>query len=965
EELPAAVASLLFTVHPVHVEAVAPMVGRADLLCGLLSVIALFLTITGTEGLKNDHQTQQTGQGDRLQEEQQRQEGRRSPLGSRFNAPRHKQAGSFFLSTDEEEIDKETRAFDGQRIGRKASASSSPPDIDPPTEAATIVAGRECFPRKVEDLNTRDVKYTGPGVARYSAALLLAAGATLCKEVGITVFGLMAGGEVVRFFEHRRCRQHRQQPQQQQRGHRSASSAEGGREATRGKRWLQRLRERLTAELPAGALVRVASAATCACSLLFLHVRLHEGARVRQWGVLENDISILPSRKERALSYAFTHAVYASKLLWPAKLCYDWGFSCIPHVTSFADPANIASLTLYASVLAAAAFATARCDTAVMWGLALLVVPFLPASNVMFPVGAVVAERLLYLPSLGACVLTGCLLRCHGGSRNHDLLTPSSSSRSHDEHTCTADATKHEKMPTFRQGGELLVPLGGERKEDQKERDNKQSQPPLHVGNAVEEVPRSSEDENPAPPGEPRLSFSSRPITETTISTGCRSARAPFPAQEGSEESLVNSKTTVRPTVDPRLSARRTAVAALLLGWAAFFGARTLRRCKDWNSERALFESALEVCPDGIKTLNNMGVSMLNVEEAGRAQVLLRRAVELHPHFGFAFFNLGVSLKITRDHVGAVSAFERSLEVEPWNTKVMVLLGEATQVYLELALTALETSTAGAHRGTEVNSDSDDARHQSVVDGIYDDGGHAARIRSSPPESLLASAEFYTDRALDAGSGLPLARLVKGHVLSLRGQHQLAAAFFQESIDLSLHLLSRRSGTIAFKAASSKDDSISVWAAAGSMEASDAIDVASTYNRLGLALRDSGGDVDAAKEAFLAGLSVAPDNLALLVNGGVVHQNAGDIPGAKALYLRALSLQPNSPELLSNMGWLEEQSGGGSRLSLETAAEMYDRALVLLDEESPALEQVETNARNVRNRLLLMNDGQLSPEGLE
>ncbi len=34
------------------------------------------------------------------------------------------------------------------------------------------------------------------------------------------------------------------------------------------------------------------------------------------------------SRKERALSYAFTHAVYAYKLLWPANLCYDWGFRC-------------------------------------------------------------------------------------------------------------------------------------------------------------------------------------------------------------------------------------------------------------------------------------------------------------------------------------------------------------------------------------------------------------------------------------------------------------------------------------------------------------------------------------------------------------------------------------------------------------------------------------------------------------
>lgn len=34
-----------------------------------------------------------------------------------------------------------------------------------------------------------------------------------------------------------------------------------------------------------------------------------------------------------------------------------------------------------------------------------LIVPFLPASNVFFPVGFVIAERVLYLPSSGYCLL--------------------------------------------------------------------------------------------------------------------------------------------------------------------------------------------------------------------------------------------------------------------------------------------------------------------------------------------------------------------------------------------------------------------------------------------------------------------------------------------------------------------------------------------------------------------------------
>lgn len=40
-----------------------------------------------------------------------------------------------------------------------------------------------------------------------------------------------------------------------------------------------------------------------------------------------------------------------------------------------------------------------------LFALSLLVLPFLPASNLLFPVGFVLAERVLYLPSLGICLL--------------------------------------------------------------------------------------------------------------------------------------------------------------------------------------------------------------------------------------------------------------------------------------------------------------------------------------------------------------------------------------------------------------------------------------------------------------------------------------------------------------------------------------------------------------------------------
>ena len=46
--------------------------------------------------------------------------------------------------------------------------------------------------------------------------------------------------------------------------------------------------------------------------------------------------------------------------------------------------------------------------------LAMMIGPFLPASNLLFPVGFVVAERILYLPSMGFCILLAFLLSKFG-----------------------------------------------------------------------------------------------------------------------------------------------------------------------------------------------------------------------------------------------------------------------------------------------------------------------------------------------------------------------------------------------------------------------------------------------------------------------------------------------------------------------------------------------------------------------
>ena len=49
--------------------------------------------------------------------------------------------------------------------------------------------------------------------------------------------------------------------------------------------------------------------------------------------------------------------------------------------------------------------ASVRSRSVLLVSLSLSALPFLPASNLFFPVGFVVAERVLYLPSMGFCLV--------------------------------------------------------------------------------------------------------------------------------------------------------------------------------------------------------------------------------------------------------------------------------------------------------------------------------------------------------------------------------------------------------------------------------------------------------------------------------------------------------------------------------------------------------------------------------
>lgn len=100
---------------------------------------------------------------------------------------------------------------------------------------------------------------------------------------------------------------------------------------------------------------------------------------------------------------------YLALLAAPVQLCADYSFNQIPVVTSSSDPRFLSALGLLGAlgigVLIAARRAPALAVAALFLG-----VPFLLTANLLFPIGTIKAERLLYLPSVGWCLACGWLL---------------------------------------------------------------------------------------------------------------------------------------------------------------------------------------------------------------------------------------------------------------------------------------------------------------------------------------------------------------------------------------------------------------------------------------------------------------------------------------------------------------------------------------------------------------------------
>lgn len=127
---------------------------------------------------------------------------------------------------------------------------------------------------------------------------------------------------------------------------------------------------------------------------------------------VDNPHSFAETFFERVLNYNYIYALNAWLLICPEWLCFDWSMGCIPLIkldNIFKDM-RFFFIFIFWLIFSLLIVTSLRRPTTskqrdVLLALLCIVIPFSIASNLFVRVGFVIAERILYMPSIGYCML--------------------------------------------------------------------------------------------------------------------------------------------------------------------------------------------------------------------------------------------------------------------------------------------------------------------------------------------------------------------------------------------------------------------------------------------------------------------------------------------------------------------------------------------------------------------------------
>ncbi|CAI4225463.1 unnamed protein product [Auanema sp. JU1783] len=144
-------------------------------------------------------------------------------------------------------------------------------------------------------------------------------------------------------------------------------------------------------------------------SFALIWFRLHiNGYSNPVFSKYDNPAAFLDSRMYRVINYCYLWSYHLYLLVLPINLCFDYSMGSISLITTLSD-LRILAVPFILGLLLTALYLYLKIKKDLQRLLAISVIigisTFLPASNIFVTVGFTVAERVLYFPSIGYCLL--------------------------------------------------------------------------------------------------------------------------------------------------------------------------------------------------------------------------------------------------------------------------------------------------------------------------------------------------------------------------------------------------------------------------------------------------------------------------------------------------------------------------------------------------------------------------------
>ena len=410
-------------------------------------------------------------------------------------------------------------------------------------------------------------------------------------------------------------------------------------------------------------LSHIATIVVTACGYMKFRAQLHGESMLYKWTMMENHVLYLPTLYERSLSYALYHFMYLFKLVYPMELCFDYGYACIPTVHSIYDSINFLPLLAYSSILSLVFYSVYHLRINLMIGIVLLVVPLVPALNVFVAVGTLLAERLLFIPSIGFCIIVGELYSVDLPHIQSYIVSCISGSTAHinnvgDENTgLNLELKPNEGQSTPKKGSKPIVVT---------------SPSPASTSSRKDKRVRFSSNDNPATASIQDINVTPAKKTASTIITPEKQAKSPVSTKKPSvsvKKTHTSSKNTMMRFLQENL------IYVLLLPVCYYWGRRVISRNDDWLNEYSLYKSGLDVCPKSLKVLTNFAVLAMARGEFETALDVALRATDIYPDQVAALINAGVAYQKLGRYAESVAQLQRCLEVSPRQGKAAGYMG--------------------------------------------------------------------------------------------------------------------------------------------------------------------------------------------------------------------------------------------------------------------------------------------------